>query len=314
MKKDVKKTVLITGGSGLIGKRLSTVLAQRGYAVRWLTRTPDRPCRYKCYGWDVEAMRVDSQAFDRLDYLIHLAGAPIADEAWTPVRKKRIRDSRVKGAELLYQGIEQSGCQPEVFVSASGIHYYGSSQGDQVFSEEAPAGKGFLSEVCAAWEGATQGIADRGIRSVQLRTPTVLSLSGGALPQIARPFKRNLGAALGSGQQPFSWIHLDDLVALYQYALERELEGPYNAVAPNQVKNESFSKALAKVMQKRFFMPKVPGFALKLWLGARSELLLKGVWASPEKLLNTDFRFAYPSLESALEHLFLKRYSLRGRG
>ncbi|MEH0007217.1 MAG: TIGR01777 family oxidoreductase [Flavobacteriales bacterium] len=298
------KTVLISGGSGMIGDRLSAVLTQKGYVVNWLTRNPGRESKYRSYGWDIERMQIDAKALTNADYIVHLAGAGIAEKRWTAKRKKIIADSRIKGAELLYQGMVQSDHKPKAFLSASGISYYGSGNATQIYTEQDAPGTDFLSAVCVKWEAAARRVERLGIRSVQLRIPTVLSLHGGALPKMCAPFKRNLGAPLGSGKQGFPWIHLDDLVALYIHALERELKGPYNAVAPDRVQNQSFSSALAKAMHKAFFMPHIPAFILRLYLGEMSDLVLKSCWASPKKVMDTGFAFTYPSLELALRDIF----------
>ncbi len=306
IRKAMRKTVLISGGSGMIGQRLSAVLAQKGYGVSWLTRNPSRASQYKCYGWDVENMQIDGEALTNADYVIHLAGAGVTAKRWTARRKKIIADSRVKGAQLLYQGIERCNRKPKAFLSASGISYYGTGHATRVCTEEDPPGTGFLSAVCVEWEAAARRFENLGMGSVQLRTPVVLSLDGGALPKMCALFKRNLGAALGSGKQGLSWIHLDDLVALYTHAMENELNGPYNAVAPDRVQNQSFSSTLAKAMHKAFFMPRIPAFILRLYLGEMSDLVLKGQWASPKKVLDTGFAFAHPSLELALRDIFSK--------
>lgn len=300
--------ILISGGTGLIGSRLSEMLIDQGYDVAHLSRNPDKFSRYKTFRWDIKAAYVDESAITHADYIIHLAGAGLAEEKWTATRKKEILSSRIDSTQLLLDSLQKADHHVKGFISASAIGIYGDS-GDQLMSEESTYGDDFLAEVCKAWEAAVWRVKDLGIRTVILRTGIVLSDKGGALPQLARPVKLMAGAPLGSGRQYMSWIHIDDMCRLYIRAIEdTQYEGVYNAVAPHPVTNKEFTKQLAEVMHKPLVLPKVPSFAINLMLGEMSEVVLSGQRVSANKVLQTGFTFEYNYLEEALES-FYSRYS-----
>jgi uncharacterized protein len=298
--------ILITGGSGLVGTRLSEMLIDQGYEVALLSRNPDKFSHYKTFGWDVNKQSLDENAISYADYIIHLAGAGLADEKWTKERKKEIVHSRVASTQLLLDNLRRHEHHVKGFVSASGVGIYGDS-GDQLMSEESTYGEDFLAEVCKAWEASAWQIKDLGIRTVILRTGIALSDKGGALPQIARPIKMMAGAPLGTGKQYMSWIHLDDLCRLYIRAIEdTQFEGAYNAVAPHPVTNKEFTEAVAKAIHRPLVLPKVPSFALNLMLGEMSDVVLTGQRVSANKVLQTGFTFEYNYLEEALESIYRK--------
>jgi hypothetical protein len=235
--------------------------------------------------------------------VIHLAGESVVGR-WTPAKKKAIRDSRVLGTRNLVSALTQSKIRPSVLVCASAVGYYG-DRGDQILRENSPAGRGFLSEVCREWEDATRSAIGAGIRTVNLRIGLVLSNKGGALEKILTPFKLGLGGRIGDGQHWWSWIHIDDIVATVHHALgTTSLFGPVNMVAPNQVRNAEFTKALARVLGRPAFLP-VPPIALRLVFGkaAAEEMFLSSLRVEPEKLLKSGYEFHYPQLEAALENL-----------
>jgi len=298
--------ILITGGSGLVGMRLSEMLIDQGYEVAHLSRSPEKVSSYKTFKWDVKQGYIDDNAITYADYIIHLAGASVAGEKWTEERKKEILHSRVDSANLLYQCLQRTDHHVKGFISASAIGIYGDS-GDQLMSEESTYADDFLAEVCKAWEGASWQMRDLGLRTVIFRLGIVLSKKGGALPQIAKPVKMMAGAPLGSGKQYMSWIHIDDACRLFIGAVEEtQFEGVYNAVAPHPVTNKEFTRELAEAMHRPLVLPKVPAFAINLMMGEMSEVVLASQRVSANKVLQTGFTFEYNYLEEALESFYQK--------
>jgi len=297
--------ILITGGTGLIGSRLSEMLIDLGYEVAHLSRQANSYAHYKTFKWDIEQDYVDDKVLGYADYIIHLAGASVAGGKWTPERKKEILDSRVKSTNLLRRCLSKTTHHVKAFISASAIGIYGDT-GDQLVTEESNYGDDFLANVTKQWEAATWEIRDLHIRTCILRTGIVLSNRGGALPQMARPIKLMAGAPLGSGKQYLSWIHIDDLCRLFIQALEdTRYQGVYNAVAPNPVTNQEFTKKLAEVMNKPLTGLKVPAFGLKMVLGEMSEVLLEGQRVSVNKVLQQGYTFEYNTLQQALESFYI---------
>jgi uncharacterized protein len=298
------KKILITGGTGLIGTRLSEILIDLGYDVAHLSRTPSKDTHYKAFPWDPKSGTIDEAALTYADFIIHLAGASIGDEKWTDERKKEILNSRVWSTNLLHQKLKTLNHHVKGFICASAIGIYGDA-GDRLVTEESLSGEDFLSEVTQKWEQSAQTIGQLDIRTVIFRNGLVLSNRGGALPHLAKPVKLLAGAPLGTGRQYMSWIHIDDLCRLYVEAIEDiSLHGVYNAVAPHPVTNEEFTKTLAKVMHKPLVLPKVPAFGLKIMLGEMSKLLLTGQRVSAQKVLATGFSFEYTSLDKALASFY----------
>ncbi|NEM98172.1 TIGR01777 family oxidoreductase [Pontibacter burrus] len=301
--------ILITGGSGMIGTRLSEMLIDQGYEVAHLSRTPSKFSKYKTFRWDLRESYIDENAITYADYIIHLAGAGVADEKWTEERKREILKSRVDSARLLYDCLQKSEHHVKGFISASAIGIYGDS-GDQLVSEESILADDFLAEVCKAWEASSWQVRELGLRTVIFRLGIVLSNLGGALPQLARPVKLMAGAPLGSGKQYMSWIHIDDACRLFIKAIEdTQFEGVYNAVAPHPVTNKEFTRELADVMHRPLVLPKVPEFALNLMLGQKSGVVLDSQRVSANKVLQTGFTFEYNYLDEALESFYDKNHS-----
>jgi len=299
--------ILITGGSGMIGSRLSEMLIDQGYEVAHLSRNPNKFSKYKTFRWDVKQGYIDDNAITYANYIIHLAGAGVADEKWTEERKREILKSRVDSASLLYNCLQKSNHHVKGFISASAIGIYGDS-GDQLVSEESILADDFLAEVCKAWEASAWQIKNLDLRTVIFRLGIVLSDKGGALPQLALPVKMMAGAPLGSGKQYMSWIHIDDACRLFINAIEdTQFEGVYNAVAPHPVTNSEFTKELAQVMHKPLMLPKVPEFALNLMLGQKSGVVLDSQRVSANKVLQTGFTFEYNYLDEALESFYEKK-------
>jgi len=308
------QTILITGGTGLIGSALSKMLAQKGYDIIILTRRhaasglrhPQPGIAYS--EWNIQNQTIDNEVVKKSDCIIHLAGANIAEKRWSAKRKKEIFQSRVDSSALLVKVLKEIPNKVRTVVSASAIGWYGedpSIPNAEAFKETDPAAPGFLGETCKAWEESIQPVALLGKRLVKLRTGIVLSNEGGAFPQFKQPVKFGMAAILGSGKQVMSWIHIEDLCRMYLYAIEQELiNGAFNAVAPNPVDNKTFVLKLAERMRGRFFIPiHVPAFALKLVLGEMSIEVLKSSTVSNQKIRHAGFQFLFSSAEAALGQL-----------
>jgi uncharacterized protein (TIGR01777 family) len=295
--------ILITGGSGMIGSRLTSLFQERGYDVVHLERSI-KGTSVRTFLWDVAKGQLDSNAFEGVHAVIHLAGASIGEKRWTAERKKEILDSRIKSTRLLHQELGRNNHQVRTFLCASAVGYYGSECDDELKGEGDPPGMDFLAEVTRAWEAAASDISTLGIRVVRMRTGVVLSPRGGALEPMAKQVRLWVGAPLGNGRQYMSWVHLDDLCAAYIFALENEtLHGPYNSVSPEPVTNREFTHALAQVLKKPLFLPNVPAFVLKMLLGEMAVLVLGGCKVSSEKLVAAGFVFKHPSLQESLREI-----------
>ncbi len=298
--------VLITGGSGLVGTRLTDLLLNKGYRVAHLSRSPDRIQLdgVKSYKWDTAANYLDKDAIKGTNYIIHLAGAGVADKPWTKSRKELILNSRTDTADLLYNTLKETDHQVKAFISASAIGYYG-DRGNELVTEESARGKGFLSDVCVAWEDSAFQIKDLGIRTAAIRIGIVLAKEGGALKEIARPVKFGVGAYLGDGKQYYSWVHIDDLCRIFIQALEQEdMVGIYNGVAPTPETNRHLTEMVAKAMGKFNIPAPAPEFVLKLAMGEMSEVVLNSQKVSAEKILSTGFKFQHPQLLPALKEIY----------
>ena len=295
-------TILITGGTGLIGKHLSIMLSKKGYNVTVLSR--NQTTKPNCYYWNLETNYIDAKAVIEADYIIHLAGAGIADKRWTNERKIELIDSRVKSTNLLFRKIKELNPNLKAFIAASGIGYYGATTSTKIYEENDESGADFLSEICKLWENASNQFKTLNIRTVILRTGVVFSEKGGAFEKISKPFKLGVGAALGSGKQFIPWIHLEDLCNMYAEVIENtEINGVYNAVAPEHITNKTLSKQIAKVLKKPFWLPNIPSFFLKLFLGKMTIILLEGSRVSSRKIVATGFKFNYTTLTKALHNL-----------
>lgn len=296
------KKVLITGGTGLIGKRLTHMLLQKGYEVAFLSRKKEDIPSVRVYEWDIKKGYIEEGALDNLHFLVHLAGTNVAEGRWTEERKKSILESRTESARLIARKLAERSGKPVAFASASGISYYGQDTGDNRNTEATPPGNDFLSHVSIEWEKAADEIAALGIRTVKLRTGIVISKEGGAIPKMALPARFSVGAPLGSGKQWISWIHLDDMCEMYIEALENERwQGAYNAVAAPPVTNEGLTKAICSVLHRPQWFPNVPAFALKLVFGEMAAVVLGGNYVVNARIADeTGFKYHYGDLESAL--------------
>lgn len=298
--------ILITGASGLIGSKLTTLLQQNGHNVSHLGRSR-KSGRVKSFVWDVEKQTIEDDALDSVDVIIHLAGASVAEKRWTEKRKQEIRDSRTQSTQLLYTALKKGNHQVKALISASAIGYYG-FENNQWLTEENPAGKDFLADVTRQWEEEVDKIGTLGIRTVKMRIGIVLSDQGGALEQMAKPIRLLAGAPLGDGQQFVSWIHVDDICGIFLKAVEDEkMVGPYNLAAPNPVTNKQLTEAIAKKLDKPLILPPVPKFALKIVLGEMADIVVTGSRVSPEKVVRAGYTFNYTTIEQALDNLLLKK-------
>lgn len=294
--------VLISGGSGLVGKALCRKLQAKGYDVAILSRT--NKDEFKTYLWDPQNNIIDPEAIASSDYIIHLAGANIAKKRWSSSRKKIILDSRVKSANLIFNEVKKQNKNLKAFISASAVGYYGAITSDKIFTEEDDASDDFLGQTCKKWEQAAKQFETLDIRTTILRTGLVLNKQGGALSKMSIPVKLGLASALGTGKQYIPWLHIDDLCEIYIKAIEdNQMEGVFNAVAPDFQTNKSFTKALAKVHSKPYFLTKTPAFILKSTLGEMSNLLLKGSRVSSEKLIKIGFTFKFSKLDGTLKDI-----------
>lgn len=305
------QTVLITGGTGLVGKALTQRLLKKGYQVIILTRKI--PVTGSTEGlqyalWSVKEKKIDLAAVQKADHIIHLAGAGVVDKRWNSSYKKEILDSRTQSSALIIDTLKQHVNKVQTIVSSSAIGWYGADTAASMetgFTETSPADEQFLGETCRLWEESVDAATLIGKRVVKLRTGIVLSNDGGALAEFIKPLKFGLATILGSGKQIVSWIHIDDLCRMYIEAIEnQDTHGAYNAVAPKPVTNKTLTLVLAKIVRNKFFIPVyVPSFVLKIMLGESSIEVLKSCTVSCEKIKKAGFTFLYPAIEPALTQL-----------
>jgi len=296
------QNVLLTGGTGFIGKHLTDVLIEAGFSVSILSRSDkeDTP-RVTYYKWDPKKNYIDKNAILNADYIIHLAGEGIVEKRWTKRRKRAIVESRVSPVEMIYSILEKNNKKLDAFVSASGIGVYGAVSSHKIFTENTPPADDFLGTTCQKWESATDKIGSLGIRTVKIRTGIVLGKNEGFLKKMIPTFKSGFGAVLGSGKQYLPWIHIEDLCLIYLKSIEdTKLEGAYNACVTDNTTNARFSKTLAKLYDYSIWLPKVPPFFLKILLGEMSIAVLTGTRVSSEKIQETGFKFQFTDLEKTL--------------
>ena len=294
--------ITISGASGFIGRRLLKTLGSEGHTLQVLSRHAgtNMPPNVKVWAWDPAKGEPPAEALRDADAVVHLAGEPVA-QRWNDETKRKIRDSRVLGTRNMVQAFGKLNKPPATLICASAIGYYG-ARGDEVLSEDAPAGTGFLSDVCREWESEALKAESLGVRVVRPRIGIVLDARGGALLKMLPPFRMGVGGKIGSGQQWMSWIHLDDLVGLFRLALETRISGALNGVAPAPVSNQDFTKALAAAVHRPAIFP-VPGIALKILFGEMSEVLLASQRVVPRAAEAAGYRFQYPQLGPALGDL-----------
>jgi len=291
---------LITGGSGLIGRRLSFLLKSRGYEVRILSRSNNPKNSYKTFVWNISEKTINDSAFEDLNHIIHLAGAGIADKRWSEKRKKEIIASRVASTNLLYNTVKRLKTPLDSFISASATGYYGAITSETIFEEKDKPAKDFLGKVCSLWEDSIFQFNEIKIRTVALRTGIVLSKDGGALKKMKTP----IITSLGNGKQYMPWIHIDDLCELYIKAIEdQEFKGAFNAVSSEHISNLSFSKKVSKIFNHPFLAVGTPSFILQIVFGEMSTIILNGSRISANKIKQAGFKFKFENLEKALKNL-----------
>ena len=302
------QTVLITGGTGLVGKALSNHLMERGYKVIILTRSANgkkNTDKISYAEWDVEKQTIDLKAVQSADIIIHLAGAGVIDKRWTDAYKKEILESRTKSSKLIVDSLAKSNHKVKTIVSSSAIGWYGpDKENGKAFVETDEHSHDFLGETCYAWEKSIEAASLLNIRVCKLRQGIVLSEEGGALSAFKKPVKFGVAAILGNGKQMISWIHIDDLCRMFIHAIENNaVEGSYNAVSPEPVSNKELTLTLAGAMKKNFIPMHVPAFVLKIVLGESSIEVLKSATVSSRKIETTGFRFSYPIINDAIKSL-----------
>lgn len=295
--------VVIAGGSGLIGTHLSSLLQDAGHTTTVLSRTQQARGKENYVKWKGTDSKEIAECISGADAIVNLAGANIGEKRWNLSRKNLIRSSRAQAGKTLAEAVRASNNPPKVFIQASAVGYYGNLCGPERISENLPPGNDFLASVCVDWESSTESLAKDAVRLVTTRFGIVLSKEGGALPRMLTPFRLGVGGPLGSGKQPFPWIHLHDAAKAIVFALDcGEMVGTYNLTSPSIANNAEFSRALAKVLH-RPLLPAVPSFVVRRMFGEMADILLCGQNATSAKLQSTGFCFSYPEMDLALADL-----------
>ncbi|MFN0173531.1 MAG: TIGR01777 family oxidoreductase [Saprospiraceae bacterium] len=297
-----KSTILIAGGSGLIGSRLSKMLHSQGHTVRLLSRSPNGEGQFF---WNPASNEMDAEALQEVDFVVNLAGAGIADKRWTATRKKELIESRVKTAALLYRAMEGMAKRPKAYLSASAVGIYGNSGETWIREDTPPVDQSFMVECCQNWESSADEMLRLGIRTVKFRIGVVLAKEGGALAEIVKPLRFGLGAYFGNGQAWWPWAHRDDVCRAFIWAIENQaVEGVFNLCAPTPARGKALVKATANAMkQPAVFLP-APAFVLRLIFGEMSAVILNSNRVSSEKLTQAGFEFQWPELNAALRDIF----------
>jgi uncharacterized protein (TIGR01777 family) len=294
--------ILLTGGTGLIGRQLCRHWLGQGHRLTVWSRKPEKVAKI-CGAQARGVARLEDLGQEPVDAIVNLAGAPIADRPWTHKRKALLWGSRITLTETLLAWLENREQKPRVLISGSAVGWYGDGGERELTENSGPISEDFASQLCIAWEETALRAEALGIRVILIRTGLVLSAEGGFLSRLLLPFKLGLGGAIGNGRQWMPWIHINDQIALIDFLLHRnEASGPYNACAPKPVRNREFAQALGSVLHRPVFMP-MPAFALKVALGELSLLLLGGQRATPVRLLQAGFTFQFTDLRAALDDL-----------
>jgi uncharacterized protein (TIGR01777 family) len=300
----MSKSILITGGSGLVGTHLTKHLIATGYTVKHLSRTPGTNPNIETFVWDIGNGTIDPNCIKGVDTIIHLAGAGIAEERWTDKRKQLIISSRTDSIKLLYDLLKKETHQVKHVISASGIGYY-SDRGDEILTEESSPNTDFLAQSCILWEKAVDEGKLQNLQITKFRTGIVLTKDGGALPKLAMPVKLYIGSPFGDGEQWFSWIHIDDVVNMYVFAIENEnMNGTFNMAAPQPVRNKDFVKILAGTLGRPIWAPAVPKLVIKALLGEMSKAVMGSTHVSVDKITGRGFNFKFPDLKTALKDIY----------
>jgi len=296
--------ILVSGSHGLVGSALVTSLASKGHEAFLLVRhAPDSAAEVE---WYPERGSLALSRLEGMDAVVHLAGESIAEGRWSEEKKRRIRESRVKGTTVLSEALGNLKRPPGTLISASAIGYYG-NRGDEILTEESSPGNDFLASVCSEWERAAEAASTKGIRVVKSRFGVILSNNGGALKKMLTPFRMGVGGRIGSGKQWMSWIALHDVIAVLEFELTNEaLSGPVNFVAPNPVTNAEFTRTLGKVLSRPTIFP-IPAFGVRLVFGEMADaLLLSSQRVKPAHLTQAGYRFQFSDLDAALRHVLHK--------
>lgn len=295
--------ILITGGKGLVGTALAQILIEQNHKVIFLSRNPgSNALGIPEFYWDVDKQEIAGEALAGVEAIVHLAGASI-NKRWSSAYKEEVISSRTLSTRLLLQEAEKLKPPLKRFISASAVGYY-PNDFERTFTEKDQPGKDFLSKVCIAWEREAHTFEELPVSTAIVRIGVVLSMQGGALPQIVQPIKMGAGAPLGSGKQYMSWIHLNDLAGILLHLIHNpELTGTYNAVAPHSVTNQDFTKQAAEVLGKWTLPINVPAVALKLALGEMAATALSSQKVSAQKITDTGYTFQFPELKPALRNL-----------
>ncbi len=293
-------TILIGGGSGLVGRHLSELLTKQGHRVSHLSRQRGHSYPYPRFYWNIDQQTIDPAALENIDVVINLAGAGIADARWSASRKKQLISSRVMSTQLLRKALEGMAEPPKTFISASAVGYYG-DRGDEWLPETAEPGDGFLADCCRAWEAAAAEVANTGLRTVIFRIGLVLAKDGGALARLRLPLKLGMAPHFGTGQQYYPWVHIHDLCRLMTRAItDEQMRGVFNAAGPEPVTHRTFMQALVQVTGRRSLVFGVPAFVLRLMMGEMADVVLSSNRVSVDKLQQSGFKFHYTGLPEAL--------------
>ena len=299
------KSVLITGGSGLIGRALSELLLAEGYKVFWLSRTKNLSAKFPSYSWDYTKREIDTEILEEVDIIVHLAGDSIGSGRWTETKKEQIMSSRIDSTVLLLETLRELDLKPDVFISASAVGIYGNKTTENIYEEkDKTVADDFLAQVCNEWEKAVEQISKTlGSRTVMIRTSMVLSPESEAFKKMYLPTKFGLGASLGSGKQYMPWIHIQDLCRIYLKAIQdTTLNGAYNASSPQQLRNREFMNTLSRVLKKPKLLPFIPGFIIRMMMGEAAEIVLGGSRISSKKIQEKGFKFLYDNAEDAIRN------------
>lgn len=296
--------ILMTGGSGLIGKALTEALLKEGYNISHLSRHHGTDPRVKTFIWNVEQSQIDEHCIDDIDIVIHLAGAGVADKKWTDKQKKIIIDSRAHSIQLIYNLIKRRSNKIKTIISAAAIGFYG-DRGDELLTEDSAPGTGFMPECCITWENAVDEGKALGLRIVKFRTGVVLDKNGGALQKMATPVKFYAGSPFGNGKQWVPWIHHKDVTDMYLYAVKNtQLQGTFNMVAPTPVTNKQLMQSIARQLRKPLWLPNIPSFVFKLLMCEMSVIILGSTKVSAQKIQDNGYTFQHPELADALKDIY----------